>query len=159
MSCKDRVESYLQDHGVAFQSHHYPSPAFTAQELAQVEHVPGRLVAKVVMAFSDGSLVMLVLPAPYWVDVEKAASELGSRLVRVASEKEFGPYFPDCELGAMPPFGNLYGVPVYVDRSLSKDRTIFFAGGTHRDVMEMEFADFMRLADAAVVDIAHGEAA
>jgi Ala-tRNA(Pro) deacylase len=159
MGCKERVEGYLEEHGVAYQWHHHPSVVFTAQEVAHLEHIPGKLVAKVVMAFSDHNPLMLVLPAPYWVDLEKAAQELGSGDLRLATEDEFGPYFPDCELGAMPPFGNLYGIPVYVDRSLAEDRTIFFQGGTHRDVIEMEFADFVRLADAAIVDVAHGETA
>ena len=159
MSCKERIEGYLDEHGAAYQSHHHPAAAFTAQEIAQAENIPGKLVAKVVMAFSDKRLVMFVLPAPHWVDLEKAGEELGAAHARLATEGEFGPFFPDCELGAMPPFGNLYGIPVYVDRSLAEDRTIFFQGGTHSDIIEMEFADFVRLADAAIVDVGHGEAA
>lgn len=157
--CKERVEGYLEEHGVAFQSQSHPSVAFTAQEVAHLEHIPGKLVAKVVMAFADDRLVMFVLPAPYWVDLERAAAGLDSSFVRLATEEEFGPYFPDCELGAMPPFGNLYGVPVYVDRSLAEDRTIFFQSGTHRDIIEMEFADFLRLTEAAIVEVGRGEAA
>lgn len=158
MTCLERIEQHLKERGAAFQLHHHNSVAYSAQEVAQLEQVPGQLVAKVVMAFSDQRLVMFVLPGPHWLDIAKAASELGAKEVRLATEDEIGPYFPDCELGAMPPLGNLYGIPVYVDRALLEDRTIYFQAGTHQDIVEMELADFVRLADAAVLEAGRREA-
>src|SRR3990172_7193008 len=109
MNCKERLEAYLRENKVPFQVVHHPL-AYTAQEVAAAEHVPGKMLAKVVMVFADGKLVMLALPAPYRVDLSKAAAALGAREARLAHEEEFAAAFPDCEVGAMPPFGNLYDV-------------------------------------------------
>ncbi len=154
MTCKERLETHLREHGVTYKAHHHSASAFTAQEVAALEHIPGRELAKVVMAKADGQVVMLVLPSPYLVDLEKAAAVLGAEQVRLATEEEFAPYFPDCELGAMPPFGNLYGVPVYVDQLLAEDPRIFFRAGTHEDVIEVQFEDFKRLAEPVIVSFA-----
>ena len=113
MDGRNRFEKYLRENGVAFDAQEHPT-AFTAQKIAAFAHVPGRMFAKVVMASADGELVMLVLPAPSVVDVAKVSELLGGKQVRMAAEQEFAPTFPDCEPGAMPPFGNLYNVPVYV---------------------------------------------
>src|SRR6266852_6155997 len=123
MSCKDRLEEYLRDNGVPFQVQHH-ARVFTAQELAAAEHIPGKQLAKVVMAVADGKPVMLAMPASYRVDRTKAAAVLGVTEVRLAEEQEFAATFPNCELGAMPPFGNLYAVDVYVDQKLADDETI-----------------------------------
>ncbi len=123
MSCKDRLEEYLRDNGVPFQVQHH-ARVFTAQEVAGAEHIPGKQLAKVVMAVADGKPVMLAMPASYRVDQTKAAAVLGVTEVRLAEEQEFAATFPNCELGAMPPFGNLYGVDVYVDQTLADDETI-----------------------------------
>ncbi|MCM8749247.1 YbaK/EbsC family protein [Thermomicrobiaceae bacterium CFH 74404] len=153
MRCKDRLEAYLREQGVPFQTQHHPI-AFTAQEVAASEHVPGRLVVKVVMVVADGKPVMLALRATDRVDLRKLAAVLGVTEVRLAEEREFGALFPDCELGAMPPFGNLYGVPVYVDTALAEDETIFFQAGTHTDTMSLKYADFNWLVRPAVADFA-----
>src|SRR5918995_156286 len=100
MDCRDRLDSYFQEHGVAFQVKEHPT-AYTAQQIAATEHVPGRAFAKVVMARSDGDLIMLVLPASSMVDVAKVAGAVQGQEVRLASEQEFAPTFPDCEPGAM----------------------------------------------------------
>ena len=159
MSCRERVADYLTEQGAPYQLHHHPSAAFTAQEVAQLENIPGELVAKVVMAIGHADLLMFVIPAPAWLDLAKAASEIGAAGLRLATEDEFASHFPDCEIGATPALGNLYGVPVYADKSLARDGTIFFQAGTHRDVFEMEFDDFARLADATIVDVARHDAA
>ena len=153
MRCKERLEAYLREQGVPFQIQHHPI-AFTAQEVAASEHVPGRLVVKVVMVVAGGQPVMLALRATDRVDLRKLAAVLGVTDVRLAEEREFGALFPDCELGAMPPFGNLYGMPVYVDTALAEDETIVFQAGTHTDTMSLKYADFARLVRPAVADFA-----
>ena len=154
MNCKERLEAYLRDNKVPFQVQHHPV-AYTAQEIAASEHVPGKMLAKVVMAFADGKMVMLALPAPYRVDLAKAGAVLGAKEVRLAHEEEFAAAFADCEVGAMPPFGNLYDLPVYVDKALAEDETIVFQSGTHTDTISMKYADFERLAKPAVAEFAH----
>lgn len=153
MSCKDRLEGYLRENKVPFQVVHHPL-AYTAQEVAAAEHVPGKLVAKVVMAYAGDKIVMLALPAPFRVDLGKATAALGAEDVRLAQEEEFAPLFPDCEVGAMPPFGNLYDVPVYVDKALAEDETIVFQAGTHTDTVSMKYADYQRLVKPRVAEFA-----
>lgn len=153
MRCKERLEAYLREQGVPFQIQHHPI-AFTAQEVAASEHVPGRMVVKVVMVVADSKPVMLALRATDRVDLRTLAAVLGATEVRLAEEREFGALFPDCELGAMPPFGNLYGVPVYVDTALAEDETIVFQAGTHTDTMSLTYADFARLVQPTVADFA-----
>jgi Ala-tRNA(Pro) deacylase len=128
--------------------------AYTAQRVAESEHIPGKMVAKAVMVFADGQPVMLALPADYRVNFEKAAEVLGAKAVRLAHEDEFAATFPDCEIGAMPPLGNLYGLPVYVDRNLAEDETIVFQAGTHADTMSVKYADYERLVQPTVADLA-----
>lgn len=155
MKCKERLEAYLRENEVPFEVHHH-ARAITAQEVAATEHVPGRMFAKTVMVMADGeeNMAMLVLPAPYHVNPEKAAAALAANEVRLAAEERFQDAFPDCEVGAMPPFGNLYGVPVYVDRAIAEDETIVFRAGTHTDTMNVSYADFEKLAGPAVADLA-----
>jgi Ala-tRNA(Pro) deacylase len=153
MECRDRLEDYLRENEVSFEVQHHPR-AVTAQEVAATEHVPGKMFAKTVMVLADGEMIMLVLPAPYQVDPEKAAEELGVREVHLASEERFGDTFPDCEVGAMPPFGNLYGVPVYVDETLAEDETVVFRAGTHTDTMSVKYADLERLVEPTVARFA-----
>lgn len=153
MNCKEKLEVYLRGNKVPFQVQHHPI-AFTAQEVAAKEHIPGRMLAKVVIALADGKMVMLVLPAPARVDLAKAAAILGAKEVRLAREQEFAAAFPDCEVGAMPPFGNLYNLPVYVDKTLTQQQTIVFQAGTHADTMSLQYADFERLAQPQVSEFA-----
>ena len=153
MGCRDRLEDYLRENGVPFEVQHHPR-AITAQEVAASEHVPGKMLAKVVMVSADGEMAMLSLPAPYQVDLEKAGKMLGAEEARLAQEEEFEGAFPDCEVGAMPPFGNLYGLPVYVEEALVEDETIFFRAGTHTDTMSVGYADFERLVEPTVGEFA-----
>jgi Ala-tRNA(Pro) deacylase len=114
------------------------------------------MFAKTVIVTPDDelSMVMLVLPAPYHVNPLKASAALGVREVHLAEEERFADAFPDCEVGAMPPFGNLYEVPVYVDRALVEDETIVFRSGTHTDTMSVSYADFEKLVRPTVADVA-----
>jgi osmotically-inducible protein OsmY/prolyl-tRNA editing enzyme YbaK/EbsC (Cys-tRNA(Pro) deacylase) len=151
--CKDRLKAYLHEHHVPFviQHHHI---AYTAQDVAASEHLPGQLMAKVVIAIADGALIMLVLPANHRADLAKVRAVLGACEIRLADEHDFAHIFADCELGAMPPFGNLYDLPVYVDQTLTQDQAIVFQAGTHSETMRIRYADFARLVKPTVVDIA-----
>ncbi|HEY2954321.1 MAG TPA: YbaK/EbsC family protein [Candidatus Eisenbacteria bacterium] len=151
MKHREKLEAYLRENRVPFQVQHH-ALAFTTQEVAERGHVHGRLMAKVVIVVAGRKNVMLVLPAPSRVDLERAEAALNAGQVRLAREDEFARAFPDCELGAMPPFGNLYGLPVVVDRALTADETIYFQAGTHTDTMSLRYADFERLVKPAVAE-------
>jgi Ala-tRNA(Pro) deacylase len=153
VECRHRLENYLRENKIPFEEQHHPR-AVTAQEVAASEHVPGRMLAKTVMVLGDGEIAMLALPAPYQVDLEKAAAALGVKEVRLALEEEFADTFADCEVGAMPPFGNLYGVAVYVEETLAEDETIVFRSGTHTETMSVSYSDFERLVEPTVTQFA-----
>ena len=146
------IETYLREQHVEFSVHHH-SPAYSAQRLAAIEHVPGHSVAKVVIAVVDEELVMLCLPAPCRVDLLKLMNAVGTDSVRLAREADFADAFPDCEVGAMPPFGNLYDMPVYVDRQLADGGRIVFQACRHTETVEMAFTDFMCLAHPILCDL------
>lgn len=152
MNCKERLETYLRENGVGFEVHEHPS-TFTAQQTAAAEHVPGRRFAKVVMVMADDRLRMLVMPAPELVDRERARTAIGAKEVRIASESDFGSTFADCDLGAMPPFGNFYDVPVIVDASLGEDELMSFKAGTHTTTMTIPYRDFIRLVKPQVIEL------
>jgi len=153
VQCKDRLESYLRENHVPYQVQHH-ARAVTAQEIAASEHVPGKLLAKVVMVRADDRIVMLALPAAYRVHESRLPAVLGAQDVRLAREDEFASSFPDCEVGAMPPFGNLYGVPVIVDRALAEDDTIVIQAGTHTDTLSLKYSDFARLVEPTLAAFA-----
>ena len=136
-----KLKSYLDEHKVGYHvlKHH---ERFTSPEIAQALHVPGKELAKVVIVKADEKLVMGVLPANYQVDLAAFAKLVGAASAKLASESEFGGTFPDCELGAMPPFGNLYGVEVYVDATLAEDDEIVFEAGNHHEAIKLKYADF-----------------
>jgi Ala-tRNA(Pro) deacylase len=155
VSCRQRLEGYLRENGAPFEVQHH-ARAITAQEVAATEHTPGKMFAKTVMVLpaDEEKPIMLVLPAPYHVNLQKAAAALDAREVLLAEEEEFEESFPDCEVGAMPPFGNLYGVSVYVDKALSEDEAIVFRAGTHTDTMSVSYADFEQLVEPTVAELA-----
>jgi Ala-tRNA(Pro) deacylase len=155
-TCLDHIQTYLAENGVHAEiEHHYET--FTAQSMAAAVHEKGGFVAKVFIAFAEGDLVMFVLPATFRVDLSRAKELLGCETVRRALEAEFSRVFPDCEIGAMPPFGNLYDLPVYLERGLASQPYLVFAAGTHRDTIRMATADYVRLVAPAVADFAiHG---
>ena len=121
------------------------SLAFTAMEVAQSAHIPGRELAKTVMVKLDGKMAMAVLPSLRKVDLNLLRESVGAQEAQLATETEFKSLFPDCETGAMPPFGNLYGLDVYVSPSLAEDDQIAFNAGSHIEVMKLAYKDFDRL--------------
>jgi Ala-tRNA(Pro) deacylase len=127
------------------------SRAFTAQEVAESAHLPGRSMAKVVIVDLDGSLAMAVLPANRKVVLQELRDVTGSDMVRFALEKDFKARFPDCEIGAMPPFGNLYGMDVFVAESLAENEEIAFNAGSHEEVIKLAYDDFERLVNPKVL--------
>ena len=148
-----RLKKYLDQQQVPYEIHIHRT-AYTAQQVAAEEHVPGRMMAKTIIVESDGQFLMVVLPAPRRVDIATVRQMLRQPQARLATEAEFASLFPDSETGAMPPFGNLYGLPVYVDEELSRDREIVFNAGTHRETIRMRFADFQRLVNPMVLPLA-----
>ncbi|MEN6463548.1 MAG: YbaK/EbsC family protein [Syntrophaceae bacterium] len=127
------------------------SPAYTAQEIAARVHIKGRKLAKTVMVTVNGKMAMAVLPASYKVDFDYFRKEIGADHVDLASEEEFKGMFPDCEVGAMPPFGNLYGMDVFADQSLADDDEIAFSAGTHTELIKLPFIDYKRLVKPRIV--------
>ena len=121
------------------------SPAFTAQEIAASAHIPGKEIAKTVMVRLDTTMAMAVVPATCRVDLDRLRDLAGVGEARLASEDEFRLLFPECETGAMPPFGNLYGLEVWADRGLAEDEQIAFNAGSHAELIQMAYGDFERL--------------
>ena len=130
------------------------SAAYTAQEIAASAHIPGQELAKTVMVRLDGKLAMAVLPASYKVDLNALKQATRTNQVELAGEQEFRSQFPECELGAMPPFGNLYDLQVYVDQSLTKDDTIAFNAGSHTELIKLSYRDFESLVKPKVLKFA-----
>ena len=143
MTVSARLKAFLDENKVTYSvmSH---APAYTAQAAAAVMHISGKEIAKTVVVRAGENTALAVLPASHHVNLEKLGLLLG-KPARLATEKEFADLFPDCELGAMPPVGQLYDLPVFVDKSLADDEEIVFSAGTHRDAIRMRFADFARL--------------
>jgi Ala-tRNA(Pro) deacylase len=148
--CKARLEHYLREQGVEYELQHHPL-AYTARGVAASEHVLPSHMAKTVIVLAGGQFCMVVLPASHELQLTELARELGVPVARLAGEAEFEPMFPDCEGGAMPPFGNLYGLSVFVDASLAASESIVFEAGTYTDTIRVRYADFARLANAQVV--------
>ena len=139
-----KIKEFLDTAGVKYiiVSH---ATAYTAQEIAASAHIPGRELAKTVMVKLDGRMAMAVLPASHVVDFDKLKQTAGSAKAELASEDEFRNLFPECEVGAMPPFGNLYDIPVYAERSLTEDEEIAFNAGSHKELFRMAYKDFENL--------------
>ncbi len=131
------------------------SVAYTAQGIAALVHLSGKKLAKTVIVKIDGVLAMAVVPASLHVDLDLLRTAAGVGAVEVATEQEFKDAFPDCETGAMPPFGNLYDMAVYADASLAENEEITFNAGTHRELMRMGWRDLTRLVDAQIVNLTH----
>jgi Ala-tRNA(Pro) deacylase len=148
-----KLETYLQENRVAFKTHDHP-PAYTAQEVAAEEHVSGKMMAKVVVVWADGKYAMCVVPANLKVDVQKIGKALKAKKVRLADENEMAKLFPDVEVGAEPPFGNLYALPTLVDEHLAADEEIVFQAGSHRQSVRMKYADYASLVKPSVGDLA-----
>jgi len=148
-----KLKEFLDSKGVKYVLITH-SPAVTAQEIAASAHVPGKELAKTVMVKLDGKMAMAVLPASFGVDFGVLAKAAGAKKAVLATEGEFGDLFPECELGAMPPFGNLYGMPVFVDSDLAEDEAIAFNAGSHKELVQMAYKDFERLVQPKMADFA-----
>ena len=127
------------------------SKAYTAQGIAALTHISGKELAKTVIMKIDDALAMAVLPASYNVDLSLLKATAGAKTVALAGETEFKDQFPDCESGAMPPFGNLYGMPVLAEESLAKDKEVAFNAGTHSELIRLSWEDFVRLVKPRVL--------
>ena len=138
------LKQFLDEHTVKYVVIQH-SPAFTAQEIAASAHVSGRELAKTVMVKIDGQMAMAVLPASRKVDLDQLKTSLRAGRVELAGEREFKDRFPDCEVGAMPPFGNLYGMDVFVTPALTEDEEIAFNAGSHTELIRLSYMDFDRL--------------
>ena len=145
-----RLKQFLDQQQVGYDVMQH-DPAFTAQQLAARLHVPGREFVKVVVVKMDGQFALAVLPAPLRVNLKTLAEGAGAKKCQIASETEFQQLFTDCELGAMPPFGNLYNLPTYVDQELTFDENIVINAGTHAEAIRLRYSDFARLARPRVV--------
>ncbi len=151
-----QIQNYLSENNVAFTVHEHV-PAYTAQEMAAEEHVSGRKTAKPVIVKTPGGYAMCVLPAHRKLDLAKAAHALHAKQVELASERELGELFPDSEIGAEPPLGELYRIRTVMDRELSDADEVVFQAGTHRHSIHMDAGDYVSVTHPEVSDISvHG---
>ncbi len=139
-----KLKKFLDDNGIKYVSIQH-SAAYTAQEVAALAHIPGELMAKTVMVKIDGRMAMAVVPASHQIDFDRLREVAGAESAELASEEEFKDYFPACDVGAMPPFGNLYDLPVYCANALSEDLEIAFSAGSHSELIRLAFADYEQL--------------
>ena len=152
MNIPQRLIDCLDENKISYEILRHPE-AVTAQRIAEAEHVKGRHHAKVVMLKSGGQHLMAVLPAEHLIDLGKLAKIVGQD-VFFESEGEFESLFPDCAVGAMPPFGNLYGVPTYVDKSLAEEDYIVFEAGSHTEAIKVRYRDYEKIVKPRVEDLA-----
>ncbi|QSR84836.1 aminoacyl-tRNA deacylase [Methylacidimicrobium sp. B4] len=147
-----RLQHYLEENRVPYQTSHHPA-AFTSQEVAEVSHTPGRHLAKVVMVKSRDGLVMAVVPSTRHVNLRKLEVLMHLPDLALAKEEEFAPRVADCRPGTMPPFGNLYGLKVYVDNEIARQPELVFQAGTHEDIASLAYLHFARLVRPVVGEI------
>ena len=153
-----KLREFLDSHNIRYLIFSH-SLAYTAQGIAALTHISGKELAKTVIVRIDGDLAMAVVPASRYVDLSLLKRAVGAQAVELASEQEFKDKFPDCEAGAMPPFGNLYGMAVYADESLTSNQEITFNAGTHRELVRMDWVDLVRLVEPRIVQITNARAA
>jgi Ala-tRNA(Pro) deacylase len=144
------LKEYLDKHNIKYVAISH-SPAYTAQGIAALTHIPGKELAKTVIVKLDGKLAMAVLPASFHVDLVLLKKATKAKAVELASENEFKDQFPECETGAMPPFGNLYDVDVFADESLAKDKEIAFNACSHRELIRLAWEDFEKLVEPRII--------
>jgi len=149
-----KVRDFLDSHHVKYLviSH---SLAYTAQGVAALTHLSGKKLAKTVIVKIDGILAMAVVPASLHVNLDRLRTLAGAQAVEIATEREFKDAFPDCETGAMPPFGILYDMTVYADANLARNEEITFSAGSHRELVRMRWDDMVRLVNPLVEDLTH----
>lgn len=138
------VIEYLDKMGVKYEVTEH-RPTFTAQEMAAEEHEPGMYVAKPVVVKADGNYYMCVLPAPHKIDMDALKRQLGAKRLDLAEEADMAKLFGDCDLGAEPPFGNLYNLPTIMDKTLEADEHILFQSGTHNRAARISMDDYKKL--------------
>ena len=148
MSICMRLKGFLDENQIPYSVMTHTT-TYTAQGAAATMQISGKELAKTVVLWTGQEMILAVLPAPHHVRLDKLAAEVG-KSVRLATEVEFSSLFPDCEVGAMPPFGSLYNLAVYVDELLAADEAIVFNAGTHRDAIRVRYDDFVRLAKPRV---------
>ena len=153
MAILKKLKAMLDEAKITYEVYNH-ALAYTAQEIAAKQHVSGNELAKVVMLEADEQLVMGVIRGNDKIDLRTVEDSLGVHRVRLATEAEFISRFPECEIGAMPPFGNLFGVKVYVDPALAKDDYIYFNAGNHVQTVRLKYKDFARLVQPTVVRLA-----
>lgn len=146
----NKLKAYLDSNDVEYITISH-SKAYTAQKVATSARIPGKELAKTVIVKLDGQMAMAVLPASYQVDFEQLKTASGAKKVKISSEDEFKDRFPDCELGAMPPFGNLYDMEVFVAKSLAEDEEIAFNACSHTELIKMKYKDFDKLAKPKIL--------
>jgi Ala-tRNA(Pro) deacylase len=149
MSIPRHIKEFLERRGVSYREVSHPQE-FAAARVAEAQHVSGKELAKSVIVVADDRLILAVVPANERLDVEKLGQLIGAASVRLANENEFQDRFPECEVGAEPPFGQLYDLPVWLDASFEAHSTITFNAGTHKDTIQMSLADFEALEAPAV---------
>lgn len=147
---KQSVKEFLDENNVNYSVIQH-TPAYTAAEIAANCHISGKFLAKVVIIKIDGKLAMVVEPANQKVNLRSLEESVGGSKVELASEYEFKDKFPNCELGAMPPFGNLYDMDVYVAERLTKDNEIAFNAGNHSELIKMSYQDFAKLVHPNII--------
>jgi Ala-tRNA(Pro) deacylase len=150
----ERLKFFLEEHHVAFEKIPH-SLAYTAQEVAARSHVSGKELAKTVIIKVNGRVAMVVTPGHLKIDLKALKDALHADDILLASEYEFQEYFPECEVGAMPPFGNLYDMEVYVTEELTKDEKIAFNAGNHSELIQISYKDFDKLVHPKVVNLHH----
>jgi Ala-tRNA(Pro) deacylase len=139
-----KLKEFLDSNKIKYTSIAH-SPGYTAQEIAAAAHISGKEVAKTVVVKIDDKMAMAVLPASYKIDLDLLKKAAGAGKVELASEQEFESRFPDCDIGAMPPFGNLYGMDVFVAEKLTEDEEIAFNAGSHSELIKLAYRDFEKL--------------
>lgn len=149
----EKLKTYLDENDVKYVTIKH-STAYTAQEVAASAHIPGKEMAKSVMIKLGGEMAMAVLPASYRVDLDQLKTRTGSETIELAGEEEFEELFPGCELGAMPPFGRLYGMKTFMAAALAEDEEIAFNAGSHTELIKMSFRDYVELEDPIVLHFA-----
>lgn len=149
-----KLKEFLDSNKIKYVSITHSS-AYTAMEIAAMAHIPGKELAKTVMIKINGRMAMVVLPATHMIKMDLLKKVVGNDNIRLATEQEFKDKFPDCDVGAMPPFGNLYGMDVYASSALREDEEIAFNAGTHTELIKLSYKDFENLVKPTVVDISY----
>ncbi len=151
MAVSEKLRSYLTKEKIQFEHLHH-ALAYTASKTAGAQHVPGKNFLKTVIIKYDDRPIMCVLAATHLVDFEKLKTIIGSNMLQLAPEEELTELFPEYDTGAEPPFGNLYGLDVYLDAAVQKDKDIAFNAGTHTDVIKMRLSDYIKLVNPTIAE-------